>query len=139
MQLCGRIDRIDYNPRTNAWAIFDYKTGDHFETAEKRHRKREAWLDLQLPAYLFLLRKAGVCESASLGYISLCSDPEKIGGDFVQWSEEELAQAFTLMHQVAADVFAQKFWPPKVVPSDRDDFALVYKAAKALEMEGRNE
>ncbi|MDO5308294.1 MAG: PD-(D/E)XK nuclease family protein [Planctomycetia bacterium] len=26
--LCGRIDRIDYNRRTNTWHVFDYKTFD---------------------------------------------------------------------------------------------------------------
>lgn len=138
MLLCGRIDRVDYNTRTGEWAVFDYKTSDRFETPEKVHRHKQGWVNLQLPAYLYMLRESEVCESARLGYITLCSEAERIGAAEAQWSSDELAGAVAIMHEVAQSVHNQIFWPPKILPADWDEYGAVYRALKFSEQGGGN-
>ena len=52
--LTGRIDRIDQHEVSGAWAIWDYKTSDSGYPPERTHRKRDEWIDLQLPLYRYL-------------------------------------------------------------------------------------
>ena len=35
MRICGRIDRIDFNPETGQWFIFDYKTYDTYKEGKR--------------------------------------------------------------------------------------------------------
>jgi hypothetical protein len=106
--LRGKIDRIDHNPRTGEWAVFDYKTGDGGEEPEAVHRrgrgKEKAWVDLQLPLYRVLLpgilAEDGtpvVPESARrdlrLGYLLLPKSLDKVGAAMADWSEAQLEEA----------------------------------------------
>lgn len=54
MRLTGRIDRIDKHAATGRLAIMDYKTGDRLRLPDEAHRRRERWVDLQLPLYRHL-------------------------------------------------------------------------------------
>jgi len=106
--LRGRIDRIDHNPTTGEWAVFDYKTSDAGEKPEKTHRRgrgeEKRWVDLQLPLYRHLLPALrdgdgapivppGVVDDVRLGYILLPRDLEGVGPAFAEWSPEELETA----------------------------------------------
>jgi RecB family exonuclease len=117
--LRGMIDRVDHNPATGEWAIFDYKTGDTGKTPETVHRKgrknAREWVDLQLPLYRVLLPEIVdedgnplVPEAArahvKLGYILLPRELEKVGEAFAEWTEEELAQALEVAQQVVRDL-----------------------------------
>jgi len=106
--LRGKIDRIDHNEETGAWAVLDYKTGDDGKTPEEVHRKGRGagrrWVDLQLPLYRRLLsgvlkedgtpvvpedRQAGV----GLGYILLPKTLDGVGEAMAAWTADELAEA----------------------------------------------
>lgn len=124
LQVTGRIDRIDYNPRLKRYLIFDYKTGDSKSTPEQTHRKRKNWVDLQLPMYHYYFKKiCGVREPVDLGLISICANSEQIGEEIAAWSEDEMNEAYERMHDVARKVLEQNFWPPANIPARWDDFA----------------
>jgi ATP-dependent helicase/nuclease subunit B len=122
--LRGKIDRIDHNPRTGEWAIFDYKTGDTGKTPEEVHRKgrknQREWIDLQLPLYRVLLpdilKEDGtplVPESAwkdvCLGYILLPRELDKVGAAVARWTEEELAEAEETARRVIRELRTNEF------------------------------
>jgi len=112
IDLTGRIDRIDFNPGTGEWAVFDYKTSEKGDGPEQTHRKgrEKAWIDLQLPLYRKLvcgaeadgsrLLPAEAVDALRLGYILLPRDLSQVGECFADWSVDELDQA----EEVARDV-----------------------------------
>jgi ATP-dependent helicase/nuclease subunit B len=103
----GRIDRIDRNRETGAWAVLDYKTGDVARTPEQTHRRgrsEKEWIDLQLPLYRHLaagvpgpdggtLIPSAALRELALGYLCLPRDLQKVGAHFAQWSPGELDEA----------------------------------------------
>ncbi|HSG48231.1 MAG TPA: PD-(D/E)XK nuclease family protein [Longimicrobiales bacterium] len=103
--LRARIDRVDHNPQTGEWAVFDYKTSDAGDDPEKVHRKgrsEKVWLDLQLPLYHWLATRIPGPDGApvippdpdpviGLGYILLPRDLEKVGHAMAGWDAEEVA------------------------------------------------
>ncbi len=124
VSLRGKIDRIDHNPDTGEWAIFDYKTGDHGETPEETHRKgrrnNKEWVDLQLPLYRRLL--AGILDGhlepvvpeaawdrVRLGYILLPRDLDKVGLAEANWSEDDLALAYDTAARVIRRLRSEPF------------------------------
>jgi hypothetical protein len=89
IRLTGRIDRIDYRPDTNEWAIWDYKTGENVRSPLSEHRRRDGtWIDLQLPLYCVLAAELlGDALPAEVGYIALPREEKKIEFDWVdRWS-----------------------------------------------------
>ena len=103
----GRIDRSDYNPRTNEWALLDYKTDAKAVHPDKKHRSRNEWVDLQLPLYRHIALRGLVDENGEpliayeegeeecikLGYISLPENTDETGFQIADWSEELLESA----------------------------------------------
>ena len=105
--LQGRIDRIDYNPSLEEWALLDYKTSAKGESPEETHRKTTGeWKELQLPLYRHIARgilgeddkpvvtfdkarEAGI----KLGYVTLPQDPDKSGFKLANWTEADMASA----------------------------------------------
>ena len=81
MLVRGRIDRIDYHPATNAWAIWDYKTGEDVSNPATAHLTKDGlWRDLQLPLYCLLAKELlGDQAPQEIGYIAISREPEKIG------------------------------------------------------------
>lgn len=51
MILHGRIDRIDYNPSLNAWFVFDYKTFENYNTANRKKGLEKSGLPEQYGKY----------------------------------------------------------------------------------------
>jgi ATP-dependent helicase/nuclease subunit B len=100
--LRGRIDRIDYHPESDLWAILDYKTGNHPRHPEKTHFRGDRWVDAQLPLYRYLaasMRRAdgspllppGV--TPALGYIALSTRAPAVEELMASWTEEQLLEA----------------------------------------------
>jgi ATP-dependent helicase/nuclease subunit B len=111
----GRIDRIDYHAATGAWAVLDYKTGEGGSDPESVHRKREEWVDLQLPLYRHILPHvvdgagnrafSGDADSdVRLGYILLCGNPDEIRFAEVQWTQQELDAALNAARDVVTTI-----------------------------------
>jgi hypothetical protein len=116
MQLTGRIDRIDILESTGERQILDYKTGDAGDSPDKTHRRRETWVDLQLPLYRHLIRELELSGPVKLGYILLPKKPDNVGLAKADWSEAELVSADEMAFQVVRQVRAQQFWPPVEPP-----------------------
>jgi len=134
--LRGKIDRIDHNPRTGEWAIFDYKTGDGGKDPEKAHRKgrgqNKEWVDLQLPLYRRLL--AGILKEdgtpvvpeeeqgrVKLGYILLPKKLDGVGAAQADWTESELAEAEETARRVVRELRTEEFSYDPTAKSFRDD------------------
>jgi ATP-dependent helicase/nuclease subunit B len=132
----GRIDRIDHNPGTGEWAIFDYKTGDAGEPPDRTHRSgrgaEREWKDLQLPLYRHILPHVRDPEGrhpftgrnaddALLGYILLPRDAGSVGESFADWSREDLAEADEAAADVVRMLRAGRFvHDPEAGPPPRD-------------------
>jgi hypothetical protein len=136
VSLRGKIDRIDYNPGTGEWAIFDYKTGDGGVDPDKAHRKgkreNRRWVDLQLPLYRHLLGgisdqdgqplvAEAALEMVSLGYILLPKELDQVGESLVRWSQEELEEAFEEARRVVRALRRELFHYDPRAPGPRDD------------------
>ncbi len=134
VQLRGKIDRIDHNPETGEWAIFDYKTSDKGEPPEKTHQRSRTkeWIDLQLPLYRFLLPgltdEAGApvvpedaWEDVILGYILLPRELSEVGASCANWTEDELEEARQTAEQVVRDLRTSPFHYDPNTRSFRDD------------------
>lgn len=134
--LRGKIDRIDHNPETGEWAIFDYKTGEGGSDPEKAHRKgrgeKKEWVDLQLPLYRLLL--AGVLKEdgtpvvpeaeqgkVKLGYILLPKKLDGVGAAQAEWTESELAEAEETARRVVRELRTEEFSYDPTTKSFRDD------------------
>ena len=98
----GRVDRIDYNPQTKTYAIFDYKTSESADSPEKAHRSSNepGWADLQLPMYRHLCREITAEKRVTLGYITLGKDLTSVGAQFANWDPTTLKHA----DKIAVDV-----------------------------------
>jgi ATP-dependent helicase/nuclease subunit B len=121
----GRIDRIDHHVATGRWAVFDYKTGERGEAPDEIHRKKDNWIDLQLPLYRHILPhvvdregnrlftgdefsgRTGAGADAGnvvMGYILLCGNPHEIRFAEAAWTQDELKAAMDAARDVVACV-----------------------------------
>lgn len=133
VELIGRIDRIDYNPATNTARILDYKTGDKALPPEKAHRRDGAWIDLQLPLYRHLWRRASGLDdvpanaNVELAYFQIPRDPQNAGVAIADsWDRAALDDADAVARQVIADIQAEVFWPPAdPAPANFEEFAAI--------------
>jgi RecB family exonuclease len=122
MYLRGRIDRIDRNRATGEIVIFDYKTGESAKPPEKTHRRRDDWVDLQLPLYRHLVKFvndefADVDPAAvRLGYIVIPKSLDDIGHHLAEWTADDLTQADETASGVIRDIRAGIFGPPNGPP-----------------------
>lgn len=125
--LRGRFDRIDFNERTNQWAILDYKT--HRYPPEKKHRKtidgRPQWVDLQLPLYRRVVPDLGIPadpDEVQLGYFNIAEKASDTKVNVANFSAEELSEADELIAWCIRQILAGRF-----APTDRrvdfDDYA----------------
>ncbi len=111
VRLIGRIDRVDYHPDTDRWAIWDYKTSESAKNPVKVHfSTRDGWLDLQLPLYRHLGKKLGINAEPILGYISIPKQAVDTGFFEARFSPSQLADADNKSHAVAAAVARGEFW-----------------------------
>ncbi|GAA4440387.1 PD-(D/E)XK nuclease family protein [Bremerella cremea] len=124
----GRIDRIDHNPQTGEWAVWDYKTGDSVSDPEKDHQKGprgdKKWIGVQLPFYRHLVQSVGVRGEVSLGYITLAKLGEEVRFRAAGWTDEDLDQADATIVQAIRDIREGKFFPSANVPYE-DEFSRI--------------
>jgi hypothetical protein len=135
LQLRGRIDRIDYHPERQAYAILDYKTGEAGDSPEKKHLLRRKkgepltpahWKNLQLPLYRHLVAEMGLAGDLELGYILLPSDPSRTRFELAKWTQEELGLADEAARHVVRSIRQEIFWPPTdPAPYPNDVFAAI--------------
>jgi hypothetical protein len=102
--LAGRIDRIDRNPTTGAWIVFDYKMGESGVDPSSALGRNGEWKDLQLPLYRRLLSDLRAADGSrveapkpgdevSLAYLSIPKDLGSIAPAVAEWTSAELAAA----------------------------------------------
>jgi len=141
MILTGRIDRIEYHPEQDRWAVLDYKTSEKAEGPEQTHQRgrEKRWVDLQLPLYRHLLPAArdadgqavvtGALDDARIdvGYILLPGDVQQIGLAAAAWSPDDLAEADEAARQVVRLVRANRFeFDPSVGLRNEDPLRFLY-------------
>ena len=106
--LAGRIDRVDLHQTTGQWRVLDYKTSERAEKPETTHRKKDEWIDLQLPLYRLLVQSLGIEGNVQLGYVHLPGDLSAVGASIAKWSDAELESANTTAREVAANIIDLK-------------------------------
>lgn len=117
VRLKGRIDRIDHHPASGAWRLLDYKSSDSASKPAQTHRRRDQWIDLQLPLYRHLVEELQIPpEDISLGYIVLPSNSSKVGMLPADWTIEELAEADECARLVVQSILEGRFGPPDSRP-----------------------
>ncbi|MFN7844994.1 MAG: PD-(D/E)XK nuclease family protein, partial [Pirellula sp.] len=115
MSIHGRIDRIDFNPGTQRYAVWDYKTGDRTSKPRENHLRRDGeWIDWQLPLYGMLIEKLGITDlsKVSFGYILLPRDPKYTEFVKAEFTPEEHCEAIESAKELARQVYQGVFWPP---------------------------
>lgn len=115
MFLRARIDRIDVNDHTGQAVIFDYKTSDRGQTPDQTHRRKDEWIDLQLPLYRKLAAALKLDGAVELGYIVLPKHLD-VGEHLASWTEAELESAEFCAARVVRGVRGGEFWPPASPP-----------------------
>jgi RecB family exonuclease len=125
VMLRGRIDRIDYHKGANIVRILDYKTADKAVSPDTAHRKQDQWIDLQLPLYRHLWRRAVPIDqvpadaTVQLAYFQIPRELEAATVDVAEeWNEALLAEADAIAQEVIAAIMAEEFWPPTVPAPD---------------------
>lgn len=117
--LAGRIDRIDRHRDTGHCLIIDYKTSDKAKTPEQTHRKKDRWVDLQLPLYRHLCEGLGYSIAPAeiqLAYLSLPRQAGLIPLDLAAWDATDYAEADECARDVVRSIRLGKFWPPAQPP-----------------------
>lgn len=117
--LRGRIDRIDRHRGTGEIVVFDYKTGEKGKKPEATHRRRDEWVDLQLPLYRHLLPYIDELEpdsvspvgdaSVRLGYIVIPKATGEMGHHLAEWTPADLEHADETARTVVRDIRAGRF------------------------------
>ncbi|MEZ6134295.1 MAG: UvrD-helicase domain-containing protein [Pirellulaceae bacterium] len=126
LHLIGRIDRIDFQPATGQWAIWDYKTSDTAKAPVAVHWSRtKGWQDLQLPMYLPIAKKLGVTGQPTLGYIALPKQAADTGFYLAEFSQLQLKEAAAIGDEIASKIAQGEFWPEKLEPLPYDDFSRI--------------
>jgi hypothetical protein len=127
MFLRGRIDRVDVHRETGQYVVIDYKTGDAAKNPDQTHRKRDEWVDLQLPLYRYLLPALEIeNESVALGYVVIPKDVSRTGERLADWTVDDLSSADETAEEVVRSIrrgaFGNMTLPP---PAFFDEFAAI--------------
>lgn len=127
MWVHGRIDRIDFQPSTRTWAIWDYKSNDAGTLPEKAHYVGKKWKDFQLPLYRKLIQthpKFEHGDKIQVGYILLPKSAANCKFASAEFTDEALAEADLDLKRIAQSISQGIFWPPQEEPQ-WDDFASI--------------
>ncbi len=126
LTLIGRIDRIDYHPAQNRWAIWDYKTSETANNPVSVHwSEKDGWKDLQLPMYRKIAAKLGVQGEPDLGYITLPKQVRDVAFVKAEFADTQLLQADALANETAAKIRRGEFWPDHLEVVHFDDYARI--------------
>jgi len=130
--LFGRVDRIDRHPGKREIIVFDYKTGTASPDGAYQ-KKKEEWVDFQLPLYYYILRHSGYAapeESIRLGYLSLPADTQELAPQWATWSPEVVQSGIVRAEQIIREILTRdwKTVRPSDIPYNEqqwDDFAAI--------------
>ncbi len=129
MTLIGRIDRIDYHPQLNQWAIWDYKTSETANNPVSVHwTEKDKWKDLQLPLYRHIAAKLKVDSEPSVGYITLPKQAREVAFVPAKFTPEQLADADRKANETASQIRRGEFWPDHLKAIHFDDFSRICMA-----------
>lgn len=124
--LIGRIDRIDYHPGSNKWAIWDYKTSETAKHPVSVHwTEKDGWKDLQLPLYRHLGEKMGVQGEPEVGYITLPKQSQGVAFVTADFGDTLLAEADRIAHETVAKIRRGEYWPEHLEAVHFDDYARI--------------
>jgi RecB family exonuclease len=116
MYLRGRIDRVDVNIKTNAWAILDYKTGTKKPSETSARTANGEWRDPQLALYRHLARdlrrELRVESEPVLGWIALPAAAADTEFVVARWTADQLAEADATMDEIVRRVRRGEFGDP---------------------------
>ncbi len=118
--LAGRVDRIDQHNKTKRWRVLDYKTSETAEKPDSTHRKKNEWVDLQLPLYRLLVRSLGIDDDVELGYVHLPGDLSSIGASIAKWDRADFESAEETARSVAANIVDLKI--DRIAPGQEHRF-----------------
>ena len=128
----GKCDRIDFNERTGAWCVIDYKTWDRADRASCAARRADgslAWKSLQLPLYCAMLDADGSGEllGVTRAQVMACYCVLGETADDVLFSAPLsgacLPQAEAAVRGLLPRIERGVFWPPSPTAAWRRDFA----------------
>ncbi|MEX0717450.1 MAG: PD-(D/E)XK nuclease family protein [Planctomycetaceae bacterium] len=129
MKLRGKIDRIDQHVELGEWVVFDYKSGESAASPAKTHRRKDVWIDLQLPLYRHLTRLLeDVGTELKLGYIAIPKGAAQTKHHLAEWtladfdSADEAARA--VIRGIRANLWSE-LKPVDPPPAFFDDFAAI--------------
>lgn len=112
----GRVDALEYNPKTHEAIIIDYKLRERSENPTNALGPDGTWRSLTMPiyyhlAYPELVKAYTKVNSLQMAYLNL--GPEfTYELNVAKWSEEELESAWRLTLQILGKIKAKEFWPP---------------------------
>lgn len=130
----GKIDRVDQHESTGQVAVWDYKSSDKGESADRAHyapRSEQKWKDLQLPLYRHLVKEVGVVANADfsnmiVGYVLIPKKLEEIGFDQASWTADQLADADEEARRIIRQIRNNIYWPPADKPPQySEEFAAI--------------
>lgn len=131
IMLVGRIDRIDFHETKNTIRILDYKTADKARTPQETHCKDDRWIDLQLPLYRHLWRKAladfppSGDRKVELAYLNLPRADAAAGLALATWTDDDLEAADDVACAVIRDIVARRFTITRPAPDYSEDLAAI--------------
>ncbi|WP_145345617.1 PD-(D/E)XK nuclease family protein [Rosistilla ulvae] len=126
--LKGRIDRIDYHPDDDRWAVIDYKT--HAHNPFKKHYKKstDEWIDLQLPLYRHMLAALGIeadRDLVQLGYFNIGEREADVRVNIADFTPALYASADLAAADVVRGVREGRFVANPDAATNYDDYAVI--------------
>ncbi|QDV69357.1 ATP-dependent helicase/deoxyribonuclease subunit B [Rosistilla carotiformis] len=126
--LKGRIDRIDYHPDDDRWAVIDYKT--HAHDPFKKHYKKstDEWIDLQLPLYRHMLSALEIHadrDLVQLGYFNIGEKESDVRVNIAEFTPALYASADVAAADVVRGVREGRFIANPDAATNYDDYAVI--------------
>lgn len=117
VSVVGKIDRIDFNQKENAYRIIDYKTSDSARDA-RSSKTKNGWKDLQLPLYYWMAKELGFGDNISVAYMNISGDHTNSG--LAELSNDGFDEALLQAQEIAQAILVGDLWPPtaKMEPFD---------------------
>lgn len=126
--LKGRIDRIDYNPDLDRWAVIDYKTHAHHPFKKHYKKSTDEWIDLQLPLYRHMLTALDIHadrDLVQLGYFNIGEREADVRVNIAEFTPQLFASADQATENVVRGVREGRFTANPDAATSFDDYAVI--------------
>jgi ATP-dependent helicase/nuclease subunit B len=133
VSIVGKIDRIDFHQKDNAYRIIDYKTSESARDA-RSSKTKNGWKDLQLPLYYWMAKELGLGDNISVAYMNISGDHANSG--LAELSSDGFDEALVQAQEIAQAILERDLWPPtaKMEPFD-ESLQLITNQLFLLELE----